>query len=673
MRALKRLAVALAILGVVAVIGVVIAATTLGRETLVSPVAARVKALTGRELTVAGPARVALALPPRVVLQDIALSNAPWASTPKLIEAKELNLTIELLPLLSGRVELSSIALVGPRIALETDASGRGNWEFEGSAPPAPSGTVAQAAGLPGALVIGNVAVSDGVLTWRGGPKAPVTTVTVRDLSLHRRALAGDLDLRFAGAVGDLALDVGGRIGPLHDLVARKWPYPVDLRGTIAGQKLDVKTKVRAEGTRYTFDDLAVTAGAGALHGALAVDTGGARPRLAFDLSAPALTLAALPGVGASNLAAASAPASAAPTSTAPTSAAPASTPPRTSPSVQRPARSWLIPDTPVSFASLRWVDADGKLAIGKLTLADGRDAGAVRARIALANGKLDVSDLTLGLFGGTLAGSVTLDARDPAAAGLVTRLEGRAMSLAAILASLGHPREVSGGRTDVVANLTMRGNSPHAWASSATGTFRAVASSATIINPKADSLLAWDKLVDAINPFRSRDPSTELVCVVVNLPLVNGVARVDRSLAMETSKLGVSATGVLDFRNETLDLAFAPKVRKGISVDFAGFSDLVRLTGPFASPHVAVDVAGSAKVIASLGAAIGTGGLSAVGQALLSWSDGKGPGPCQVALDGTRGAAASAPSAGGKAGHGDPAAPLVEGLGKAIGKLLGR
>ena len=47
----------------------------------------------------------------------------------------------------------------------------------------------------------------------------------------------------------------------------------------------------------------------------------------------------------------------------------------------------------------------------------------------------------------------------------------------------------------------------------------------------------------------------------------------------METDKLGVSASGTLDFRNETLDFQFNPKVRKGISIDIAGIADLVRVT----------------------------------------------------------------------------------------------
>lgn len=643
MRSAVRILVGIAIVGVVAVVGATIAVTTLGRETLVPPVAARVKALTGRELTVTGDARVALALPPRVILGDIRLGNAAWASAPEMVEAKRLELTIELLPLLSGRIELSRIALDGPRIAFERDAAGRANWQFEGTATP-PAVARAPAPMLPAAVAVGNVTIRDGVITYRDGAKPSMTTVAVRELDLHTRALSGDVDLRFAGAVGEVALDLDGRVGPLRDLLDRKWPYPVEMRGTIAGQKLRIAAKIRADGTRYAFDGLALAVGANALKGTLAVNTGAVRPRIDFDLAAPALALAALP-------AAIGVPASAAP--------APAAS--------QAAAR--LFPDTPIDFAPLRMADASGRLAVDRLTLADGRDLGRVRAQILLVDRKLDVTNLEVGLFGGTLAGSVTVDARSSPAATIVTRLDGRAMSLGAILAALGRPHDVTGGRTDLVVNLTLHGNSPHEWASGASGTFRLVSGTATINNAKAEALLAWDKLGDAVNPFRTRDATTELACAVVNLPIAGGVARSDRSLAMETAKIGVSASGVLDFRNETLDLVFAPKVRQGVSLDFAGLADVVRLTGPFASPRVAVDVGASAKMIASVGAAIGTGGISAAAQALVGWADGRGPGPCQVALEGAHAAPAGAAAKG--AVPGNPAAPIIEDVGKALGKLF--
>jgi hypothetical protein len=93
-----------------------------------------------------------------------------------------------------------------------------------------------------------------------------------------------------------------------------------------------------------------------------------------------------------------------------------------------------------------------------------------------------------------------------------------------------------------------------------------------------------------------------------------------------------------------------------------------VRVTGPFASPHVAIDPAGSAKVIASVGAALGTGGLSAVAQGLISWADGGGPGPCKIALEGgpaRDNRAQPAPA--------QPQVPMANEIGKALGKLFGR
>ena len=156
----------------------------------------------------------------------------------------------------------------------------------------------------------------------------------------------------------------------------------------------------------------------------------------------------------------------------------------------------------------------------------------------------------------------------------LSAHLDGKGFALGALLAAAGVHREVRGGKTDVALNLTMRGASPHAWASTASGNVRAVAGPATLVNTKIDLDAPLEKLLGALNPFRATDPSTELMCAVVRLPLANGMARVDRTIAMETAKLGVSASGTLDFRNETLDLGFQPKVRKGLTVPRAGFRE---------------------------------------------------------------------------------------------------
>jgi uncharacterized protein involved in outer membrane biogenesis len=501
----------------------------------------------------------------------------------------------------------------------------------------------AATAQVPAPFAVGNVAISDGQVSYRDGGSGSVTNVAVNRLSLHARNPQSPIAAQFDGSIDNVALSLEGTVGPLESLLQRRWPFPVSLKGNVAGRNIAVQTNVRGDDKNYVLDDLKATLGSNAITGSFAVRTGGPRRQLVFDLVAPVLTLADVPvppGIA----------------SAATTAAAGAS----------KATTGRLFPDTPVSLGLLRVVDAEGSIAIGRLVLPHGRQLDDVRVRIALNNGQLDVPEYAAKLFGGTAAGSFTVNARDAAAAPAVSvRLDGRGLNLGDMLAATGRPREVRGGKTDVAANLTMRGASPHAWASSMSGSFRATVGQATLINSKLNIDSPIDHLTDAVNPFRKTDASTELLCAVVRLPLASGVAHVDRTIAFETAKVGVSASGTLDFRNETLDFSIKPQLRKGIPIDLNQFASLVRLSGPFTSPQIKVDPVGSAAALATIGAAVSTGGLSAVGQALFSMTTQGGAGPCQVALG-----QADTASPGGKA-ESVPAG--IEELGNAIGRLFKR
>jgi hypothetical protein len=123
---------------------------------------------------------------------------------------------------------------------------------------------------------------------------------------------------------------------------------------------------------------------------------------------------------------------------------------------------------------------------------------------------------------------------------------------------------------------------------------------------------------------------------------------------------------GTLDLRNETLDLSLRPQVRSGIPIDVAGLADLVRVKGPFEHPQIVIDPAKSAETIARLGAAIGTGGWSLLGETLFN-AAAPTDSPCAIAL-GMKSTPAPA-----KSSAAAPAQQLPADLGKALGKLLGR
>ena len=278
-----------------------------------------------------------------------------------------------------------------------------------------------------------------------------------------------------------------------------------------------------------------------------------------------------------------------------------------------------MFPDTPLPLESLRKDNASGDIAIGRLLLEDGRPLDNVRVRFALRDGKLDVPMLQAAAFGGTFAGKLAIDTTRAQGGPAVTLvLDGHQLDLAALLAAGGVKRDVRGGKTDIAIDVAMRGDSAHKWVSSANGRARAVVGPATLVNTKLDPGLSFDQIVQVVNPFRNASPSTELQCAVVRLPLSGGVARIDRSIAVETKELDVSVSGTLDFRNETLDLSIRPKVRQGIPINIPQIAELVRFHGPFASPTVGVDAMASATTIARIGAAVGTGGLSVIGETLL-------------------------------------------------------
>ena len=140
-------------------------------------------------------------------------------------------------------------------------------------------------------------------------------------------------------------------------------------------------------------------------------------------------------------------------------------------------------------------------------------------------------------------------------------------------------------------------------------------------------------ELLNAINPARKADPYTELKCAVIRLPIRQGVARVDNSIAAETSKVHVIVGGVIDLRNETLDLGFRPKAVTGLGVGLGTLASLGRLRGSLANPKVEVDASGAVTAAAGVGMAVVTGGLSLLGGALVS--DSVPDQPCQAAITG--------------------------------------
>ena len=620
-------------------IGITIALVTVDPRQFVGPILGRVKAATGRDVTVGGDVELRIGLSPRIVAHDVAVGNAPWGTAPQLLSVRQVEAQVALLPLLRRHLELVRLNLVEPVVALETNRDGRGNWELR----PAPGAATAPGSeSSPAALAIGDLRVTRGLLTYRDAGRETETRVTIDDFALSARDAESPVAAEFRGTVDGTPVALTGSLGPLAALLERRLPYPVTARGDIAGRKVSVAMKIHRADHLVRLQDIEAEFGASDVKGSVDIRDDGARSLLTVNLASTALDVGDLPATRPM------APA-------ARTAAATVSS-------------RFVFPETAISFDALRAHDATGEVTIGRLTLTGGRTLERVHGRFTLRDGKLVVPALQASGYGGTISGALAVDAAAGRTPAITLRLDGRDLDLAALLAAAGVAREVRGGKTNVAIDVAMRGDSPRRWMSGISGSARAVVGPATLVNARLDPALTFDRLAQAVNPFRTVNPTTVLRCAVIRLPLTAGVARIDRSIAMETGEIDASMSGTLDFRSETIDLSIQPRVRQGIAVAIPQIAELVRFRGSFLAPTVAVDETASAAAIARIGAAIGTGGLSVLGETIFARGS-AGAGACDVAL----GKAAVAARPAQRAPKGAPKATGSDDLGKALRGLLGR
>jgi AsmA protein len=135
-------------------------------------VAAEVKARTGRDLVIAGPASFTLYPSLGVALGDVSLSGTPGTGGKPLVTMAALDVSVRLWPLIRREVRVSKLVLRQPEINLEVDSQGRTSWDFARSGAAATS--AAPLASPPGsALEAGTAPAPDAPLSSGPGSSEP--------------------------------------------------------------------------------------------------------------------------------------------------------------------------------------------------------------------------------------------------------------------------------------------------------------------------------------------------------------------------------------------------------------------------------------------------------------------------------------------------------------------
>lgn len=153
-------------------------------------IAARAKALTGRDIAIEGDIDLTLLPAPTVAVNRVRVVNLPGAAAPDMLRLKSAEARIALMPLLRGEVKVESFTLVEPALELEALADGRVNWQFETGAGAAPEAATTPATAEP-AVRLDHVAIENGTLVYRDSVSGRVERIGGLNMTAGADSLAG--------------------------------------------------------------------------------------------------------------------------------------------------------------------------------------------------------------------------------------------------------------------------------------------------------------------------------------------------------------------------------------------------------------------------------------------------------------------------------------------------
>ncbi|MBK1698478.1 AsmA family protein [Rhodovibrio salinarum] len=632
MKRLKWIAGSLVVLIVAVLVAGYVALASLDLESYRGELEQRAETALGRELKLTGAMSLSMGLSPGVQIDGVEIANTDWGSRPQMVTVERFEVEIGLLTLLTGELQIRRLVLIEPDILLEVGPDGQGNWAFGETGAQQDAASSQEATQVPD---IASVRIEDGTVRYQEQRTGLQLTWNLATASLET---AGDgLSVRAEGSYQSVPFQADGTLGALSTLMAGKGRYPFDLKVTTedaeialagaldqSGQDVtsdaevqartnslanltalsglpdlelpdigpaSLQSRVRKTDSGYRLSGLNVGLGESDLAGEATLDVSGDRMRVTADLTSSTLDLR--------------------PFTAGVESTGGGSNPDR------------VFPDTPLPFDLLRRADADLTLKVGVVKLSNDFDAQELRLSARARDGRLELAPLQAKLADGAADLSATLDAR-ASPPELSLDLDIAKLDYGRVLRDLKISDGVD-GKVDVRADLTGRGETPHAIAGSLNGGLEIVGDKGRFDNALLDTTGAG--LRDLLAVWREQDQDMNLNCAVARFGAEDGVLN-SRALLADTQSVSFGGTGDIDLGEERIDLRVTPKAKQ---TSLMSLAVPVRVSGPLLDPSVGPDPLGAAKATAFVvGAAVNP--LAALGALVVS-SEFQDENPCVAAL----------------------------------------
>lgn len=542
----------------IAAIGLVIFVATLDLNAYKAEIEAAVEEATGRRLAIDGDIHLAWTTRPTLTTDTVHFANAPWGSRPDMATVGRLEVAVEIVPLISGTLDMHRVTLADVDVLLERDAEGAGNWAFAGGE--GGTGAGSEAGSVP---LLRQVSLKDITVTWRPEPGGDGQTVRISTLEMATAGASAPLDVTLEADLDGESVSLTGTLPSVSEALRVGATLPVDLSGRLGDHEIGFAANLRYARSRngalasVEADRLSVSLDGLTVDGTASAVLEGPRPVVRLDLKADAIDLPETEGAGEGD------------------------------------ALEAALP-----FDLLTLVDGDIDLALDRLSAGDLVLTG-ITLQAVLRDGVLTVDRADALLADGRIEASAVINAAEttPRQSMTATWRDADFGKLAREL----HGSDTLEARGDAALDLTASGVSVRDMMASLGGSAWIVANQGRLSND--DWELIAEDLTTKFLPFIEDSDRGTLNCAVARWTLKRGVADT-RILMIDSDRVTIAGEGTIDLARERLDMRLVPNPKDASLISLA---TPILLTGALRDPQIAPDPLAVAKGIGSVvgGAAI--------------------------------------------------------------------
>src|SRR4051812_9326088 len=545
-----------------------------GLSTLKGPITRAVSNASGRELRIEGTFKPVWSwVHPRFRAEKVSYANPDWASEDYMFQADAVEVSVELLPLLYGRVILPEVHLQRPIIDLEIDADGRKNWLLtqdqhkEGGSRISIQALTFDDARLTYADDIRDISLDSQLATTAEGVKFK-TKGTYHGLPATAEGTGGqvlalkDADqpypLDATAKVGGTAIKAKGTLKNVAQLSALD--LAIELKGQTMSELYDVIGIAFPETTPYitrgrlvkgekmmAYQKFTGTVGESDIAGSLQFDLGGKRAFMHGAIDSKLLNLADLgPLVG-----------------------------------TDQPKDKGVLPDMP--FDSERWdsIDADVRIKAGSIKRPKQLPLEHLDTHIVMRDKVLTLDPLEFGLAGGTIAGTVRMDGQKEPIAGNVD-LRVKDLELPKFFPTI-KEGQASIGDINGLIQLVGNGDTVAELLGNSNGKVGLYLDGGKISRFMME-LVAMDVWGVARTRLSHDQSSVDIRCAIADFGVKNGQMSTN-AFVFDTQVVNVEGTGGVNLKTKQMDLTLNPHP-KDRSV--ASLKSPLYIKGTFSEPKVA-------------------------------------------------------------------------------------